>query len=76
MKDLFDLIKSMKPAVETPFEPTSKWSDVGLDSLDLAELVARVEQTYRIEIENDDWNGLKTLKDLSDYLTQRRPTHA
>ena len=51
--------------------PAADWTDWGLDSLDLAELAARIEQHYRLEIPDEDWRGLRNFASLSDYLQAR-----
>lgn len=75
MKELFGLVKEVKPAIEVPFDTKAKWSEVGLDSLDVVELVARVEQSYRIEIENDEWQGLNSMAALAEHLALRSAAH-
>ncbi|WP_198439857.1 phosphopantetheine-binding protein [Pareuzebyella sediminis] len=42
--------------------------DLGVDSLDMAEFIARVEQDYRIEIPDKDWPKIATMGLLVDYI--------
>ena len=46
-------------------------SDLGLDSLDLVELVARVEQHYGLMIPDRDLPGFVSLDVMADYLCAR-----
>lgn len=46
-------------------------TDLGLDSLDLMELVARCEQKFGLLIENDDLPKLVSLDAIADYLVAR-----
>lgn len=44
---------------------TSKWlQDYGLDSLDFVELVIELEDTYRIELDDDRLADVKSFDDL------------
>jgi acyl carrier protein len=48
-------------------------SGLGLDSLDLVELVARVEQRYGLMIPDNDLPGFVSLDAMADYLCARIP---
>jgi len=45
--------------------------DLGLDSLDQVELGMEVEDAFHIEIPDADFEKLKTLKDICDYLKDK-----
>jgi acyl carrier protein len=47
-------------------------TDLGLDSLDVVEFVARVEEVYRISVPDDDWQQLSTLDRIAEYVTAHR----
>ena len=50
--------------VELPDSPTDELDfveDCEMDSLDLAEFIARIEQVFRIEIDDEEWKSLNTL---------------
>jgi acyl carrier protein len=49
-------------------------ADLGLDSLDLVELVARVEQRYGILIDDADIPNLISLDAMADHICARMPT--
>ena len=42
--------------------------DLGADSLDLVELVMAMEETFDIEISDDDAETLRTVKDALQYI--------
>ena len=44
--------------------------DLGVDSLDLFELVISLEQEYGFEIPAEDLAGLQTVGDVIDYLKE------
>ena len=75
MNELFALLQQTKPALTEPPPPETAWADVGLDSLDLAELAARIEQRYRLEIPDEDWRQLGNVAQLTAYLEARHADH-
>ena len=42
--------------------------DLGADSLNIVELVMEVEQTFDMEIPDEDAEGLHTVADLKQYI--------
>lgn len=46
-------------------------TDLGLDSLDVVELVARVEETFRLSVSDEDWPSLRCLDRMADYVLER-----
>lgn len=47
-------------------------TDLGLDSLDVVEFVARVEEVYRVSVSDEDWQELTTLQQIADYVRAHR----
>jgi acyl carrier protein len=45
--------------------------DLGADSLDIVELVMAFEETFQVEIPDDDAEKLTTVKDVIDYITNK-----
>ena len=45
--------------------------DLGADSLDIVELVMTHEETFDIEIPDDDAEKMQTIADAIDYLKER-----
>ena len=45
--------------------------DLGADSLDIVELVMAMEESFEIEIPDEDAEKLKTVQDVADYLNSR-----
>ncbi len=43
-------------------------TDLGLDSLDVVELVARVEESFRICVADEDWPTLRCLNRIADHV--------
>ena len=42
--------------------------DLNLDSLDIVELMMKMEDEFGVEIPEEDAEGLKTVKDVVNYL--------
>ena len=51
---------------------TSFIDDLGLDSLDIVELMMKMEDEFGIEIPEKDAEGLRKIKDVVSYLENRQ----
>ena len=49
-------------------EETSFKDDLGVDSLDLLELVMAFEEEYNIELNPEELEGIQTVGDVMDYI--------
>ena len=52
-------------------EATSFKDDLGVDSLDLFELVMALEEEYEIEIPSEELENLTTVGSVADYLKSK-----
>ena len=50
---------------------TSFIDDLNLDSLDIVELMMKVEDEFGVEIPEEEADGLKTVQDVTDYLSSK-----
>ncbi len=66
MRDI--LAEQLNCEAETITMETSFKDDLGLDSLDLFELVMALEEEYSLEIPADDLTDLLTVGDVVEYL--------
>lgn len=57
-------------------DEASLYSDLGLDSLDLVDLVIQMEDIYHISISDDDYQQLQTVKQLCDFVQTKVVTLA
>ena len=46
-------------------------SELGIDSLDIVEFVARLEYRFRFVVPDDEWPRLTTLDAIADYALDR-----
>ncbi|PLK42129.1 acyl carrier protein [Emticicia sp. TH156] len=50
--------------------------DLGLDSLDVTDLMLRIESVFAIQISDTELSEFQTIKDIKTYLNQRVFAHA
>lgn len=50
---------------------TSFVDDLNLDSLDIVELMMKMEDEFGVEIPEEDAEGLKSIKDVVTYLEKK-----
>ena len=68
-------LRLIQPLLPQTWPSTSLFqADLGLDSLDLVELVARVEQRYGLLIADTDLPLFVSLDALADYILARKQT--
>jgi len=46
--------------------------DIGADSLDVVEMLTNIEDTYGVQIPDDDAAALKTIGDVAKYLDRQQ----
>jgi acyl carrier protein len=51
---------------------TSFVDDLNLDSLDIVELMMKMEDEFGVEIPEEDAEGLKSVKDVVTYLEKKQ----
>jgi acyl carrier protein len=49
-------------------------NDLGADSLDLVELIMEMEETFDIQIADNELEKIRTIKDVLDYLNGKGVT--
>jgi acyl carrier protein len=65
-------LRSIKPALPSEWPPAARFKqDLNLDSLDLVELVARIEQRYELMIPDADLPAFTSLEALRAYIVDR-----
>jgi acyl carrier protein len=53
-------------------EDASFTEDLGADSLDLVELVMRLEEEFEVEIPDEDAEKIRTVKDALTYIQEKQ----
>jgi len=55
------------------FSPQQEFvNDLGADSLDLIDMVMKIEDEFKIEIEDKDAEKIKTVQNVYDYFKDRK----
>lgn len=52
--------------------PESTLQDLGADSLDMADIILKMEEQFGIEINDEDAEGLRNVHDVADYVHKLR----
>ena len=51
---------------------TVTFAELGADSLDMVQIIMKLEETFGIEINDQDAERMTTLRDVVDYVQERR----
>lgn len=51
---------------------TVTFQELGADSLDMVQIIMKLEETFGIEINDQDAEKMSTLRDVVDYVNERR----
>jgi acyl carrier protein len=58
---------------ENQVEPSASFvDDLGADSLDIVELVMAFEESFGLDIPDEDAEKIKTVKDAIDYIESKK----
>jgi len=58
-----------KPDIE--FTPTTTFKDLNADSLDIVQMLVALEDTYDIEIQDEDLQGVTNMGDFIAYIERK-----
>lgn len=72
--DYFTMIKTrVEPKLKgKEFTEDMGFKDLGIDSLDLVDLVFELEEEIGVQFEDDELLGLKTVKDLVTLIESKK----
>ena len=72
--ETLELVKEiLKPKVEPDkITLSATMKDIGIDSLDLVEVVLEVEEKLGVSFEDDELLSLKTIQNVVDLIDQKR----
>lgn len=54
--------------VQNDIQPTATFQDLGADSLDMVELIMKLEEHFGIEIKDEDAEKLQNIQEAVDYI--------
>lgn len=70
MKYKDEVFKIIKSQTSKNFDEETNIRDLGLDSLDLVELIVEFEEKIGIDIPNNKITNIKTIKDILNLLDE------
>lgn len=63
-----EIFKMIKEKTTKNFDENTPIRDLGLDSIDMVEMIADFEEKFNIEIPSEKINSIKTIKNLLDII--------
>ncbi len=56
---------------DVDFSAVNNFKDLGADSLDIVQIMVKVEDTYNIEMVDEEMQGLANIKDFIAYIERK-----
>ena len=69
---IVDIIASKLEVDKKNITVDSTFQDLGADSLDLLEIIMRLEEQFGIEINDEDAEKIQKMQGVVDYINERR----
>lgn len=69
---IIDLIAQELSIDKKRINEQSTLASLGADSLDIVEIIMKLEEQFGLEIKDEDAEKMKTVKDVVDYVHERR----
>ena len=70
MKYRDEIFTILKSKTSKPFDENTIIRDLGLDSIDMIEMITDFEEKFNVTIPTEKINGVKSVKDLLDVLEE------
>ena len=70
MKYKDEVFKIIKTKTNKPFNESTVIRDLGLDSIDMVEMIADFEDNFNITVPSEKINNVKTIDDLLNVLEE------
>jgi acyl carrier protein len=69
---IVDIVASKLEIDKKTITSDSTFQDLGADSLDLLEIIMRLEEQFGIEVNDEDAEKMQRMQDVVDYVNERR----
>lgn len=69
-REVLELIQEFSPAPDPSIDLDMTFDQVGVNSLDVLQIIFRIEENHGITIDTDQFYKVKTVKDVVDYVDQ------
>ena len=66
-----DIIVGILHCDESALKPETTWKDLEVDSLDLVQMLVALEETYGVEISDDEAQNMGNFGDVVQYIEKR-----
>ena len=66
------LAKQLRIEAATIADDANITDDLGADSLDVVEMLMAIEESLGVSVPDEDVEGLKTIKDVADYVEKKK----
>jgi len=67
-----DIVADKLSIDKSRITPNSTMAELGADSLDLVEIIMKLEESFGLEISDEDAEHMSSLKQVVEYIQQRR----
>ena len=67
-----DIVVEKLGVAKDSIKPTSTFQDLGADSLDMVEIIMKLEEQFGVEISDEDAEHMQTMDDVVSYIQERR----
>lgn len=71
-KDILEIIEEHTDTEKSEIKPETNFSDLGIDSLSLFELIMIIEDKFNVSITDEDSQNIKTVADLSYFIEKNK----
>jgi acyl carrier protein len=65
-----EILGSVTDVSRTDITPETAFTDLGIDSLGMVEVVVAAEDRFGLLINDDEWPRFKTVRDAARYINQ------
>lgn len=55
-----------------PLEAGTRLDAIGMDGMDLSEVIMALEDEFDVEISDEDYNGISTVNDIVELIKKKR----
>jgi acyl carrier protein len=69
-REVLELIREFSPAPDQSINLDMTFDQLGVNSLDVLQIIFRIEESHGITVDTEQFYKVKSLKDVVDYMDQ------